>query len=871
MGGTSSLQWSLWTLGTTLLDASPDDAEERLSAGLEYVCDLLGAASVGVYEHDVATKRNRSVVAHGIDEKRLQPTRPAVARAALDPSDGFALLDVRDLFGLEFCDDAGWPEGQAFISWLDSSAEQVTTFVVVAFEPAWGDDELELLRGVGLLVRQFMRRVAVERSLLQRRARDEARLTSEQLLADFAAELAEATVDTLQASVNAAFMNICVAMNLSCLTIWRIDADGAAYRPVYRAAPEERGCVGLPDIRPFGTDAVLDEARVVDGWVIGPDRSTTDPTVNVLAFRRDTEQRESIFITKSRDGSPWTAEIKDLFRKMSGVLREVEARIAAERYVDAAFDNAPVGIVLRDSHLRMITCNRAFAEFLAYDDPEQLAGTMPEQVYVERLAGLDWTDRRSPLEVEAAFRRADGGRVWGQMRARAVEDDAGDHFWLIHVEDITDRRRAEALLRFQATHDELTGLANRGRLIQELNELSSMPEGVAILLLDLDRFKNINDSLGHDRGDELLVAIADRLRLAVRPGDLVARLGGDEFAVTLAGPVTPTDAEFVANRLLRLIGEPVTLGAQKVYPSASIGIAFSRSSDVADILRRADTAMYRAKDQGRSQAATFDEALQREVTERMATEAGLRGALRNAQFLVHYQPEIATDSGRMLCAEALIRWNHPVKGVLPAADFIGVAEDTGLVVEMGEFVLLQAVTEAAQWPGGDDGPVVRVNLAAAQVQRDDTVALVRNALQSSGLAPHRLCLEITESAVMTDIERCEQVLGRLKDLGVTLAVDDFGTGFSSLAYLKRFPVDALKIDRTFVEGLGDDDENHAFVRSIVSLADALGLEVVAEGVETQLQAKVLAQLGCHRAQGYLYAKPGPAEDLLSYFPSRQDA
>ncbi len=736
---------------------------------------------------------------------------------------------------------------------------------ISAIRPGSFDDlDRSVLRSVAGMLGQFRARVTAER-------RDESRLQSEQLLSDFAAELADATAETLLESVNAAFMNICDAMDLTCLTIWRIDNDNAAYRPIYRASPDEGSCAELPGDRPFGSDAMLDEVRVADGWVIGPDRATNDPTLNVVAFRRGSEPRESILITKARVGGHWEPETLELFREVSSVLRDVEARIAAERYVDAAFDNAPVGIVMRDERLRLITCNVAFADFLAYDTPDDLAGTMPDHVYAEGFEAIDWVERNGRLEAEAAFRRMDGGRVWGHMRATVVEGDAGDQFWLIHVEDITDRRRAEALLRFQATHDELTGLANRGRLIQELDELAAAPDGVAVLLLDLDRFKNINDSLGHDRGDELLVTIADRLRLAVRPGDLVARLGGDEFAVTLAGPVTPTDAEFVANRLLRLIGEPVTLGAQKLYPSASIGIAFSDSRDVADLLRRADTAMYRAKAQGRAQAALFDEALQLEVTERMATEAGLRGALRNSEFLVYYQPEVATSDGRMLGAEALVRWNHPTEGVLPAAAFIEVAEETGLIVEMGEFVLRRAVEEAASWPGGDDGPMVRVNLAASQLQRDDTIATVRFALQETGLAPHRLCLEITESAVMTDIRRSEQILHRLKELGVKLAVDDFGTGFSSLAYLKRFPVDALKIDRAFVVGLGEDDEDLAFVSSIISLADALGLDVVAEGVETPGQAEILSGLGCHRAQGYLYAKPGPPEELERFLHGRQDA
>ncbi|MEO0493967.1 MAG: EAL domain-containing protein [Actinomycetota bacterium] len=734
--------------------------------------------------------------------------------------------------------------------------------VVAAAHRPFRTRDHAVLRSVASMFGQFRVRVAAEQ-------RDEHRIQIKQLLTEFAAELADATSDTLRSSVDAAFLHICEAMSLQSLTIWRIDEDRERFLAVYRAAVDERGARSddRPIDRPFGSDAALDHLRSTDGPLV--EIEGRDERESVVGFRRNVGSAvDSLLNARCRMSEDWAPETLEMFREISALLRDVEARVATERYADAAFSEAPVGIVMRDESLRLITCNEAFAQFLGRESSDEILGTLPDEVYADVYEDIAWVERNGRLEAEAAFARADGVRVWGHMRATVVEGDAGEHFWLIHVEDVTARRRSEALLRFQATHDELTGLANRGRLIQEIELLHSDGEGVALLMLDLDRFKNINDSLGHDMGDQLLIVIADRLRLAVRPGDMVARLGGDEFAIALPGPTTLTDAEFVADRLLRLIGEPVTLGSQKVYPAASIGIAFADEGEVADLFRRADTAMYRAKAQGRAQHAAFDEALQQEVTTRMATEAGLRNALRNGEFLVYYQPEVSTVDGAMLGAEALIRWNHPEKGILPAGAFIEIAEETGLVVEMGEFVLAEAVAEAATWPGGDVGPMIRVNLAASQLQRDDTVALVRFVLHESGLPPHRLCLEITESAVMTDINRTEQILARLKELGVVLAVDDFGTGFSSLAYLKRFPVDALKIDRAFVMGLGEDgdDEDRAFVRSIIQLAGALDLEVVAEGVETQTQAKVLTDLGCHRAQGYLYAKPGPPEALRAHLP-----
>jgi len=720
------------------------------------------------------------------------------------------------------------------------------------------DDDAVAVRSLAVLLGQWHTSAESNR-------RDSFRLRSDRVLGRVAGQLAEAGGENLRAIVDSVLSEICGDTNNAAITIWRVDYELECYRVAYRGL--------APDARPgevselaWGEDEWLDDVRLTGQPVQFEAPQPSQSTPSRLIFSRSEDPKvEGIVCVQSHTSGSWQPETVEMFVSFSRLLRDVEVRVSAERYADAAFSRAPVGIVLRDRFLNLITCNQSFLDFVGAETVDELVGTGPSELYADRFEDVAWLDNDGSLSGEAAFRRRDGGQVWGQMRGSVVGGDGGEEFWLVHIEDITRRRRNEQLLRFQATHDELTGLPNRRRLLDQVRSITATGTEVAVLLLDLDRFKNINDSLGHDRGDQLLVTIADRIRLAIRPGDTVARLGGDEFSVLLPGPVTVADAEFVAGRMLRIIGEPVFLGGQTVFPAASIGIALvGPDEDVTDLLRRADTAMYRAKAQGRAQHAVFDEQLQMAVTTRMATEAGLRGALRNDDFLVYYQPEVSIEDGRMLGAEALVRWNHPQRGVLAAAEFIDVAEETGLVVEMGELVLAQAVLEAASWPGGDDGPTVRVNLAAAQLQRDDTVALVRFALHDSGLPAHRLCLEITESAVMSDIERSEAILYRLKELGVQLAVDDFGTGFSSLAYLKRFPVDALKIDRAFVTGLADDPEDRAFVRSIISLAEALDLDVVAEGVETLEQAQVLTQLGCHRAQGYLYARPAPAVELASF-------
>jgi len=733
---------------------------------------------------------------------------------------------------------------------------RVESILVVAAMRTHVDIEIDALRSFSNMLGQFRARLLEER--LGRR-----RLAAARLLSNCASELAEATPDDAREIVGRVMASAVEFCGLEVIVDWSVEPRRERFGRASVWANSFELEAELPSEFEFGSAPLLDEACRT-GTTVAAFVEQDDLSHSRLAIPRgDTDTVEHIMVAASSSLEPWSDETVDLLESLSRMIREVNSRTAAERYAQAAFEGAPIGVVLRDELLNLITCNQAFVDFVGADSVESLVGTAPHYVYDDAYESVQWDEAANgQLTSEAAFRGPGGSRVWGQMRGSVIEGESGEHFWLVHIEDVTERRRAEQLLRFQASHDELTGLANRRRLLDEIHRVADGAGSVAVLLLDLDRFKNINDSLGHYRGDELLVVIADRLRLAVRPGDLVARLGGDEFAVVLPGPVDVADAEFVAERLMRLIGEPVVLGRQKIYPTASIGISVADDyTEVDDLIRRADTAMYRAKAQGRARSESFDEELRDAVQARMETEAGLRGALRGDELLVHYQPEVSLHDGSMLGAEALIRWQHPTKGLLPAGAFIDVAEETGLVVEMGEMVLATACAEAVTWPGGDDGPMIRVNLAAAQLQREDTVTLVESVLEETGLASSRLCLEITESAVMADVNRSEEILHRLKALGVHLAVDDFGTGFSSLAYLKRFPVDALKIDRTFVSDLDHDTSDVAFVRSILSLADALGLDVVAEGVETAEQAKILVELGCHRAQGFFYAKPGPASDL----------
>ena len=703
----------------------------------------------------------------------------------------------------------------------------------------------DLLATFADLISQLRVRLDLE---AEKRRRQE----TERFLHDVAVTLAETADDEFDEAVGTVLAAAGRFLSLDTLRVLRAVPAEQLYAVRYWWGFVDEGQHTVP----YGVESVVDSARLTGDLVVRHERVDDDATASIVALYRGDENGPSIMVAERTADAALSPACCQILDEVNRLLGQVEIRIDAERYSKTAFGDSPIGIVMTDDQWQIVTCNRAFADFLGYDGPGQMIGLGPEDL-------ID-TEQRTAMggTHEVPLRRRDGQRVWATSHSTAIRTAAsGDPMWLVHIEDITERRRAEQLLRFQASHDELTGLANRRRLHTICDSQLDGPESTAIILLDLDRFKLVNDSLGHDHGDELLIVIADRLRLAVRPGDTVARLGGDEFAIVLAGPTDVFDAGRVADRLLRLLGEPVQLGAQTIFPSASIGIAVADdTSTVSDLMRRADTAMYRAKAGGRGRHEAFDEDLRDEVRNRMETEAGLRQALRNNELVVHFQPEVSLETGRVLGAEALVRWEHPEHGLLYPGSFIEVAEETGLIVDLGTHVLFEACHSAVTWPGDD--LVVRVNFAAAQLQRPETVGLVAVALEQTGLDPSRLCVEITESAMMGDVEQAERILGQLKALGVHIAVDDFGTGFSSLAYLKRFPVDALKIDREFVMGLGCLDEDTAFVRSIISLANALGLSVVAEGVETIEQADSLLRLGCQRAQGFYFARPAPVDALL---------
>ncbi|MDB4879384.1 MAG: response regulator receiver modulated diguanylate cyclase/phosphodiesterase [Gemmatimonadetes bacterium] len=475
-------------------------------------------------------------------------------------------------------------------------------------------------------------------------------------------------------------------------------------------------------------------------------------------------------------------------------------------------------------------------------------------------------DRRTTGAVCVAD--PDSARAWTQDELLLLADLAEAMCTELDLRrEVVIRRDTQEALVHITLHDELTGLPNRAYLSERLRNAITRAQRdptsqFAVLFLDLDRFKIVNDSIGHHGGDGMLVAVAERLAGVLRPEDTVARMGGDEFAILLEGLSGSDDARIVAERIQIALSRPIDLGGYEVYTSASIGIVLSSSSFLATehpehLLRNADMAMYRAKSGGPAGHALFDRAMHRDALARLQLETDLRHALERGEFRLVYQPVISLRTGRIVGAEALIRWQHPERGLVPPSEFVPLAEDTGLIVPIGEWVLHEACSRVQRWatPAGTEPLTLAVNLSIKQFAKpglDDRLAVV---LKDTGLAPERLALEVTESIVIDQPEATTVLLASLKGLGVKVHMDDFGTGYSSLSYLHQLPLDGLKVDRAFVSRMDHDERSRQLVHTVLQLARSIGLVAVAEGVTTRAQLTELRRLDCEFGQGYLFSEP----------------
>src|ERR1700761_5620945 len=554
--------------------------------------------------------------------------------------------------------------------------------------------------------------------------------------------------------------------------------------------------------------------------------------------------------------------------------RTAHASILEEQQLlHAVLDNMPHGVSMFDAQAKLVFCNRRYVEMYGLSVELVRPGCSFQGLLALRQSARTFRGNPDQHLAELQSKVAEGNtfaNVVALEDGRAfsiVNKPLADGGWLATHEDVTERRRAEQQIAHMARHDALTDLPNRVLLRERLeHELKRVKRGeiVAMLCLDLDHFKSVNDTLGHPIGDELLKLVADRLRGCTREPDTIARLGGDEFAIIMTQLRQPSDATVLAQRIRASISKPYQVDGHQIVSDISIGISIAPidGSEPDQLLKNADMALYGAKADGRGTYRFFEAEMDKRMKERRDLEMDLRQALANGEFELHYQPLVNLQTNEISAFEALLRWHHPSKGLISPADFVPIAEETGLIVSIGEWVLRTACKETANWP---DHVKVAVNLSPAQLKTKNLVAPVKDALADSAMAPERLQLEITETMLMQNTFATLAMLHELRKLGVQIAMDDFGTGYSSLSYLRSFPFDKIKIDRSFIQDLSNGAEPRAIVHAVAGLAKCLNMISTAEGVETQQQLDTLQAVGCTEMQGYLFSRAKPADEIMQLF------
>ncbi|MFA6442667.1 MAG: EAL domain-containing protein [Sterolibacterium sp.] len=577
----------------------------------------------------------------------------------------------------------------------------------------------------------------------------------------------------------------------------------------------------------------------------------------------------SLSLIRDADGEP---------SGLIGYLSDITGRIEAaerQRLNTRMFEHSQEGIYITDEAERIISVNPAFCRITGYTAADVI-GQTPRLFESDRHDQGFYQLRNEAIQTRGSWHgevweRRKNGEVypkWSSISAVKNEQNRTTHYFSI-FSDITERKRSEERINYLAFYDSLTGLPNRTlihRLIdQALVEAERSQQQGALLFIDLNRFKPINDTLGHDVGDRLLQQVGQRFRNALRNADVVARMGGDEFVAALFNISRREHAGYVAQKLLDSLRDPILIDGHELRVGASIGISVYPEDGLATatLLRYADVAMYRAKQNPQESYAYFSAEMNQLAVGRLAMEAGLRRALEKGELLLHYQPKVDIASGRIIGAEALVRWNHPERGMVPPGEFIPIAEETGLIVSIGEWVLEQACSQARSWEQRGYAPVkLAVNISARQISAKLPGA-IGQLLSRHRLTPAWLELELTESMLMNNTESVISMMDDLHAMGISLSLDDFGTGFSSLSYLKRFPIDTLKIDRSFITGTPGDADDCAIAGAIAGMAKQLRLKVIAEGVENAAQLSFLKSLGCDEIQGYFFSRPLPADELMA--------
>ncbi|MDH5765909.1 MAG: EAL domain-containing protein, partial [Gammaproteobacteria bacterium] len=575
--------------------------------------------------------------------------------------------------------------------------------------------------------------------------------------------------------------------------------------------------------------------------------------------------------------SPFS-ELSNMVKGFNRMIQEIARKQQCLNQAQIVFDNTSEGVIITDANARIVSVNNAFTNITGYSENEvigQNPSMLQSRSHDKEFYKNMWQSINTTgcWRGEVLNRRKNGERYTELLSINSFKDEQGNVIQYVGViTDISSIKDTEHKLKHLAHHDPLTGLPNRllcnARLEHELQLARRQNHMVVVMFIDLDMFKTINDSLGHILGDELLRKVTERISQYIRDEDTIARLGGDEFVLILGSINNRVDATNFAKNLLSLFSSSFNISGHEVFISASVGIALypDHGNNVDSLLRNADAAMYRAKAEGRNNFQYYTVDLTNKAFERMSQETYLRHALNNNELILHYQPQYSLKTGKMIAVEALIRWLHPELGLVYPDKFISVAEETGLIVPIGEWIIETACRQLNLW-GKSAHPSLRmaINLSARQFWKPGLTHVIKNALDNNHLDADRLDLEMTESVIMRDTDITIDTLNCLHSMGVELSIDDFGTGYSSLSYLKRFPINRLKIDRSFVSDITTDKNDADMIHSIIALGHCMKLKVLAEGVETKEQLTFLKQYGCDEVQGYYYSRPLPADELEQLF------
>jgi diguanylate cyclase (GGDEF)-like protein/PAS domain S-box-containing protein len=604
-----------------------------------------------------------------------------------------------------------------------------------------------------------------------------------------------------------------------------------------------------------------------------PVRYTKDKLAYIITISEDVTELKKIEEALLRAHEGLEQRVRERTRELESELRERKVAEGRVRLLAKFIENTNEAVVITGVSGKILDVNDAFVKSTGYTKEEVTGKKAPIFASSRRNGGFSrniW----EPLLRDGNWQ----GEIWGKKKngelypqwlsVSSVRNDDGEIAWYVAIStDISQIKETEGRLERLAHYDPLTNLPNRGllkdRLRQSISQAQRHSRMTAVIFLDLDRFKEVNDTLGHGVGDQLLHAVAQRLKTHIREGDTIARLGGDEFAVILQDVESADRAARVAQHFLTCLSDPFMLDGHEIFVTASVGITMCPfdALDTETLLKNADTAMYSAKSNGRNNFQFFTSEMNLKILEKIDLESKLRHALDNRELILHFQPQVEVSTGKIIGLETLVRWTHPELGIVAPSKFIPVAEDTGLIIPIGEWILEEACKFNRGLENGGNRLNIAVNLSARQFHKQELSDTIELILRRSGFDPKHLELEITESIIMQDVDATIITLNKLKDLGIRLSVDDFGTGYSSLNYLKRFPIDALKIDRSFVTDITTSRDGSSVVSAIIALAHSLNLEVIAEGVETEEQLEFLREKGCDLVQGFYFSKPLPYKEI----------